>query len=114
MIRINTVPPHTPITVVWNQDLTHYDSTCDNYQDDRHHVVISTVLDEEEYGSLTVWSTDSRPWVGTDDMITYDVPGKLYFAMTGQYDENYRFNQLMDKWFRQVIPVGSQIELLIK
>ena len=76
-IRINAAPPRTPITVVWNQDLSHYDFTCDNYQDDRHHVAISTVLftDADEYGSLTAWRTDSRPWVGTDEMIAYDVPG---------------------------------------
>ena len=27
-IRMNATPPRTPITVVWNQDLPHYDSTC--------------------------------------------------------------------------------------
>jgi hypothetical protein len=29
-IRMNVAPPRTPITVVWNQDLPHYDSTCDD------------------------------------------------------------------------------------
>ena len=36
--HINTVPQHTPITKVWNKDLTQLVSTRDA-QDDRHHVV---------------------------------------------------------------------------
>ena len=32
IVRINTVPPHTPITVVWNQHLPCYDSTFDNQE----------------------------------------------------------------------------------
>jgi hypothetical protein len=69
-----------------------------------------------EYGSFTTWHTDTRTWVGTEDMITYEVPGMVFFVKTGGYDvgdgENYAYKHSMGKWFRQVIPTGSQIDLL--
>ena len=34
--------------------------------------------------------------------------------MTGECGDNYGYEQLMVKWFRQVLPTGSQIDLLIK
>jgi hypothetical protein len=39
-----------------SKDLPHYDSTCDGFQVDRHHVAFSTVpfTRGDEYGSLTV------------------------------------------------------------
>ena len=40
-IEINAAPPRTPITVVWDTDLPHFDSTTDPYQDERHHVAFS-------------------------------------------------------------------------
>jgi len=45
-----------------SKDLLHYDSTCDGFQVDRHHVAFSTVpfTRGDEYGSLTVWHTHSR------------------------------------------------------
>ena len=63
---------------------------------------------------------NSRPWVGIEDMIFFDVPGLAFFALTGEYDRtgatghvtNYACKQRMGKWFRQVLPVGSQIDLL--
>ena len=27
--QINITPPHTSVTIVWNEHLPHYDSTCD-------------------------------------------------------------------------------------
>ena len=61
VVRINTGPPRTPITLVWNQDLTHLDTTGVHRQDedDRHHVAFSCVpiplsIIHQQYGSLTV------------------------------------------------------------
>ena len=45
-------------------------------------------------------------------MITYDIPGMVYFTMTGEYGDNYGFEQLMVEWFRLFLPGGSQIDLL--
>jgi len=49
-------------------------------------------------------------------MISYGVPGMVFFALTGEYGigdgTNYVFKHRMGKWFRQVIPAGSQIDLL--
>jgi hypothetical protein len=78
-IEINAAPPRTPITVVWDTDLSHYDSTRGSYQDERHLVVFSSVpFSPDEYGSFTAWRTDTRPWVGTEDMIAYEVPGMVF------------------------------------
>ena len=53
-IQINAAPPRTPITVVWNTDLPHFDSTSDPYQDARHLVAFSNApFSPEEYGSFT-------------------------------------------------------------
>ena len=116
-IEINAAPPRTPITVVWDTDLPHYDSTRDPYQDERHLVTFSFApFSPHEYGSFTAWRTDTRPWVGTEDMIAYEVPGMVFFAKTGEYGvgdgENYACIHSIGKWFRQVIPAGSQIDLL--
>ena len=116
-IEINAAPPRTPITVVWNTDLPHYDSTRDSYQDERHLVAFSSApFSPDEYGSFTAWRTDTRPWVGTEDMIAYEVPGMVFFTKTGEYvigdGGNYAYKHRMGKWFRQVIPAGSQIDLL--
>ena len=32
IVHVNTTPPRTPFTVVWNKHLPHYDSTRDNQQ----------------------------------------------------------------------------------
>ena len=50
-------------------------------------------------------------------MIAYSVPGMVFFAITGEYgigDEgiNFACKHRLGKWFRQVIPAGSQIDLL--
>ena len=117
-IQINAAPPRTPITVVWNTVLPHFDSTSDPYQDECHLVAFSSALfSPEEYGSFTAWRIDTRPWVGTEDMIVYAVPGMAFFAMTGEYGAgedgiNWASKHNMGKWFRQVIPAGSQIDLL--
>ena len=85
-IEINAAPPCTPITVVWDTDLPHFDSTGDSYQDERHLVAFSSAdFAPDEYGSFTAWRTDTRPWVGTEDMIAYQVPGMVFFAITGEY-----------------------------
>jgi hypothetical protein len=97
---------------VWNKDLPHYDSTCDN-QDDHHHVAFSEdSIDPDEYGSVTAWRTDSRRWVGFDVMLFFDVPGLAFFAWTGEYGTDLACKQRMGKWFRQVLPVAPQIDLL--
>jgi hypothetical protein len=85
-IRINAAPPRNPITVVWNQDLPHYDSTCDGFEDPGYRVAVSFLPPPQLYGSFTAWRTDSRPWVGSEDMIARDVPGKAFFALTGEDD----------------------------
>ena len=58
VIEINAAPPRTPITVVWDNDLPHYDSTNDStrglIQDESHIVAFSFVaFSPHEYGSLT-------------------------------------------------------------
>ena len=116
-IEINAAPPRTPITVVWDTDMPHYDSTRDSYQDERHLVAFSSAPSSpDEYGSFTAWRTDTRPWVGTEDMIAYQVPGMVFFVITGEYGigdgTNHACDHSMGKWFRQVIPAGSQIDLL--
>ena len=74
------------ITLVWDTDLPHYDSTRDPYQDERHLVTFSFApFSPHEYGLFTAWRTDTRPWVATEDMIAYEVPGMVFFAMTGEY-----------------------------
>ncbi len=73
VILINDTPPRTPITVVWNQDLPHYDSTCDGFEDPGYRVAISFLPLADAYVSWTSWRTDSRPWVGTED-ITLIIP----------------------------------------
>ena len=49
-------------------------------------------------------------------MIAYEVPGMVFFAITGEYGigdgTNHACDNSMGKWFRQVIPAGSQIDLL--
>ncbi len=78
-IEINAAPPRTPITVVWDTDLPHYDSTRDPYQDERHLVTFSFApFSPHEYGSFTALRTDTRPWVATEDMIAYEVPGMVF------------------------------------
>jgi len=69
VIEINAAPPRTPITTVWDTNLPNYE---DPDLDDRHLVALSDALfSPKEYGSFTAWSTDTRPWVGTLDMIAY-------------------------------------------
>ena len=115
VIEINAAPPSTPITVVWDTNLPNFE---DSYQDERHLVAFSDTapFSPKEYGSFTAWCTDTRPWVGTMDMIAYEVPGMVFFAMTGEYGTgdgtNYACKHSMGKWFRQIIPEGSQIDLL--
>lgn len=49
-------------------------------------------------------------------MFVFEVPGMVFFTMTGEYGTgdgtNYVYNHSMGKWFRQVLPSGSQIDLL--
>jgi len=49
-------------------------------------------------------------------MIAHDVPGMVFFTMTGEYvpgdAETYACKHRLGKWFSQVLPVGSQIDLL--
>jgi hypothetical protein len=53
-IEINAAPSRTPITVVWDTDLPHFDSTRDSYQDESHLVAFSCVpFSPDEIGSLT-------------------------------------------------------------
>jgi hypothetical protein len=69
--------------------LAHYDFTRDPYQDGRHLVTFSFVpFSPHEYVSFTSWHTDTSPWVGTEDMITYEVPGMVFFTKTGEYDSS--------------------------
>ena len=66
-----------------------------------------------EYGSLNDLHTDSRSWVVTDEIISYDIvdiQGMVYFDLTGEYDDNYGCEQLMGEWFRHFLPSGSQID----
>jgi hypothetical protein len=48
-------------------------------------------------------------------MIARDVPGMVFFALTGKDDFVGRNRTKSDsKWFRQVLPAGPQIDLLLK
>ena len=101
-IRINAAPPCTPITVVWNQDLPHYDSTC--FEDLGYHVAYSEIpSDAHERGSYTAWRPDYRPWVGTDKMIALSVPGMVFCVLTGEYGDLSgwdRWQKSKGKWVR--------------
>ncbi len=117
-VRINAASPCTPITVVWNQD-PHLDTTGVRRQDedDRHHVAFSCVpfsfrAVHQEYGSLTAWRTVSRPWVGINDMTVLEVPGMIFFAMTGEYACKYSCQLPHGKWLIQVLPkLTSKVNL---
>jgi hypothetical protein len=81
-ININTAQSHTPITVVWDTNLPLYDSTR-VLQDESHLVAFSEFYSSpSEYGSLTTRHTDTRPWVGTDDLICHVVPGMVFFVIS--------------------------------
>ena len=59
VININAVPPRTSITVVWNEDLSPFD-TKSVHQDERYLVTFTAAhLNESGYGSLTTCHTDT-------------------------------------------------------
>jgi hypothetical protein len=67
----------------------------------------------DAYDSWTVWRTDSRPWVGTED-ITLSIPDMVFFAWTGEDFDGCNRTTSNIQWFRQVLPAGPQIDLLGK
>ena len=77
MVQMNTVLPCTAITVVWNQHLPCYDSTCVNQE-----FKAFTCLPDDlafKYGSLTAWRSLFGP-----DFKRSHVPGLEFFFSTGE------------------------------
>ena len=79
--HINYLPTRVPITIVWNKHLPHFDSTCE-HQVYETFVVFPCDL-SFNYGSLTVWCTSFRPWLGSTSMSTFDVPGLEFLQLRG-------------------------------
>ena len=107
LLDINECPPGTPITVEWNSNLTHYDSTRDTQ-------VFKAFTDLPKdlafvYGSLTVSRSSFRPWLGPKNSVAFLVPGMEFFATTGEYKNETEWRNPAGRWLRQIIPKGDQI-----
>jgi len=107
LLDINECPPGTPITVEWNSNLPHYDSTRDTQ-------VFKAFTDLPKdlasvYGSLTVSRSSFRPWIGPKNSAAFLVPGMEFFATTGEYKNETEWRNPAGRWLRQIIPKGDQI-----
>ncbi len=107
LLDINECPPGTPITVEWNSNLPHYDSTRDTQ-------VFKAFTDLPKdlafvYGSLTVSRSSFRPWLGPKNSAAFLVPGMEFFATTGEYKNETEWRNPAGRWLRQIIPKGDQI-----
>ena len=97
----------TPITVVWNQHLPWYDSTCVNQE-----FKVFTCLSGDlvfKYGSLTDWRSTFRFWLGPDVTCT-DVPGLEFFTSSGECQEETDWRTPVGKWFGQIFPNGRHLD----
>ena len=81
LVQINTVPTHTPITVVWYQHLPCYDSTFDDQELKTFSFLPPDLV--FKYGFLTTWISSFRPWAGSDESRALPVPGLEFFTPTG-------------------------------
>ena len=96
-----------PVTIVWNKNLPHFDSTCEQQV-----FKVFVVLPSDfpfEYGSLTVRRESFRPWFGPTNMSVFDVPGLEFFDTTGEYQDETEWLNSAGTWFRQIIPTGCQL-----
>jgi hypothetical protein len=82
LCHINFLPSRVPVTIVWNWHSPRFDSTC---EDQEYKLFAELLLDLPfRYGSLTVMHTSCRPWIGSDRIPTFAVPGLEFFASTGK------------------------------
>ena len=95
----------TPITVMWNKHLPHFDSTLED--EDQDFKVFTFFPDDlpYNYGSLTAMRTSVRPWVGRSG-VALEVPDLEFFATTGEYKDEQEWRNPEGTWFRQIIPQG--------
>ena len=106
LINITIMMSRTPITIMWNKHLPCFDSTFEDQE-----FKVFTVFPDDlpyNYGSLTAIHTSFRPWIGRTQY-TLDVPGLEFFSTTGEYKEETECRNPEGKWFRQIIPQGSQL-----
>ena len=104
--NINFLSTRVPVTIVWNEHLPHFDSTCEDQE-----FKSFTVLPSDppfSYGSLTALRTSFRPWLGSFALPAFDIPGLEFFAITGTDKFNSECRNPTGTWFRQVIPTGCQ------
>ena len=107
LVHINFLPPRVPVTIVWNWHLPRFDSTL---EDQEFKAFADLPLDLPfRYGSLTAMRTSFRPWIGSDVMRAFDIPGMEFFAVTGPDQFNSEWRNPAGAWFRHVIPTGCQL-----
>ena len=105
--HINFLPPRVPVTIVWNWHLPRFDLTR---EDQEYKAFAELPLDLPfRYGSLTVMRTSFRPWIGSDSMPTFAVPGLEFVAITGEDIFISEWRNPAGTWFRQIIPTGTQL-----
>ena len=106
-VHINFFPSHVPVTIVWNWYLPCFDST----REDQEFKDFSDLPSDLpfRYGSLTALRTSFRPWIGSDRMSSFDIPGLEFFVTTGKNRFNSECRNPAGTWFRQVIPTGAQL-----
>ncbi len=82
VVHINFLPPRVPVTIVWNWHLPRLDSMREDQES-----MASADLPSDltfRYGSLTALRTYFGPWIGSERMPTFDIPGLEFFAITGK------------------------------
>ena len=118
-VRINAAPPCTPITVVWNQDLPHLDTTWSPPGRGRStpRRVLLRPFFSSHYSSR-IWFSDglahnssSLGRDGRHDRLRSPRIG--IFRHDWEHAGKYSWELPHGKWFRQVLPVGSQIDLIL-
>ena len=80
--HINFLTPRVPVVIVWNWHLPRFDSTCGD-QEFKDFSDLPSDL-PFRYGSLTALRTSFRPWIGSDRMPAFDIPGMEFCATTGK------------------------------
>ena len=80
--HINFLLPRVPVTIVWHWHLPRFDLT----REDQEYKVFADLPSDLtfRYSSLTALRTYFRPWIGSERMPTFDIPGLEFFAITGK------------------------------
>ena len=82
VVHINFLPSLVPVAIVWNWHLPRFDCTRED-QEFKTFADLPSNL-PFRYGSLTDLRTSFRPWIGSERIPTFDIPGLEFFAITGQ------------------------------